>query len=376
MLTPLSSIIGSGFLVMAPLLVSIAGAAAPLALLAILALAHAIGHVIRHNIRHVELLRRRERLTPLANQIEYLSHLVLVLAYMIAVAFYIVLLVDLVLHHFGVGAAQMHHIAATVAIGAIMIAGYWRGLDGLERLEQTSMRVQFAVVAALVVGLALHAITFFRNDGSLAFASPPRSLMTRIDMLAGTLLLVQGFETSRFLGEKYSRSVRIASMRTAQWIAATLYFVCLLLFLPVLQTIDLATIEVGAVIEATRVAAPILPALLILAAVMSQFSSAVADTGAAGGLFHENSHGVVSSRIGYLCVGATAILLIWQVDLTDIIVLASRAFAAYYLLQTILALLCRKLASPRFRQSRRDLVLFIFVAAAAAYVLIFSIPVE
>ena len=53
-LTPLSSIIGSGFLIMAPLLASIVGPLAPVAILGIVLLAYAIGHVICFNILHVE----------------------------------------------------------------------------------------------------------------------------------------------------------------------------------------------------------------------------------------------------------------------------------------------------------------------------------
>ena len=53
-LPPLSSIIGSGFLFMAPLLASVVGLRSPFAILGIVAVAYAIGHVIRFNILHVE----------------------------------------------------------------------------------------------------------------------------------------------------------------------------------------------------------------------------------------------------------------------------------------------------------------------------------
>ena len=53
-LTPLSSIIGSGFLIMSPLLASVVGVLSPVAVAGIVLLAYAIGSVIRFNIIHVE----------------------------------------------------------------------------------------------------------------------------------------------------------------------------------------------------------------------------------------------------------------------------------------------------------------------------------
>jgi hypothetical protein len=47
--------------------------------------------------------------------------------------------------------------------------------------------------------------------------------------------VVQGFETSRFLGEKYSPEVRVASMRNAQIISAVLYVVSVILFYTINQ---------------------------------------------------------------------------------------------------------------------------------------------
>ena len=51
-LTPLSSIISSGFLIIAPLLTSVVGLYSPLAITGIVLLAYAIGGVIRFNIIH------------------------------------------------------------------------------------------------------------------------------------------------------------------------------------------------------------------------------------------------------------------------------------------------------------------------------------
>ena len=60
-LTPLSSIIGSGFLVIAPLLASVVGTYSLIAVTGIVVLAYGIGGIIRFNIVHAEplLLKRR-----------------------------------------------------------------------------------------------------------------------------------------------------------------------------------------------------------------------------------------------------------------------------------------------------------------------------
>ena len=55
-LTPLSSIIGSGFLIIAPMLASVIGIYSPIAVTGIVILAYAIGGVIRFNIIHAEPL--------------------------------------------------------------------------------------------------------------------------------------------------------------------------------------------------------------------------------------------------------------------------------------------------------------------------------
>ena len=52
--TPLSSIFGSGFLIIVPILAGAVGPYAVLAMAAVCALAYAVGSVIRFNIKHAE----------------------------------------------------------------------------------------------------------------------------------------------------------------------------------------------------------------------------------------------------------------------------------------------------------------------------------
>jgi len=83
--TPLASIIGSGFLIVAPLLHAVLGkwALAGMALLTLLA--YGIGAVIRYNIRHAEDYVKQHPHGGIAN-LEALSQWLLGLAYAISVA--------------------------------------------------------------------------------------------------------------------------------------------------------------------------------------------------------------------------------------------------------------------------------------------------
>jgi len=377
MLTPLSSIVGSGFLIMAPLLASIVGNFSPFIVLGIVLLAYGIGHVIRFNILHVEPRSREGTLSHATKEIEYLGNIALVLAYMVAVAFYLSLLSSFLLNYIDYADLTLERWLTTAIIIFIAVVGYLKGLGGLERLEALSMTMQLAIVVALLIGLGVFGMNFLASDEVLTFTYQERPVHIQIQMLAGALLVVQGFETSRFLGEKYSPEVRVSSMRNAQIISGTLYVVSVLLFMPIVQHIDLMHVELAQIIEATSSAAVMLPLMLIIAALMSQFSAAVADTGGAGGLLNENSNKRLSTRISYVGISVSAVLLVWAVDLMEIITLASRAFATYYLLQTLLALFyCYKDCSVDSRITVLHRIFYGVIAIILLYVIFFAIPAE
>ena len=373
-LTPLSSIIGSGFLVMAPLLASIVGAYATYAVTGIVFVAYALGYVMRYNIKNVEAPSLDSEAHKIFQVPEYLGNLVLVVAYVIAVAFYLSLLSDFLLNFLGINSILLERIFTSAIIVFIAIVGYVRGLTGLERLESYSMTIQLSVVAALIFGLCLFNFNFGEE---VTFAREDFTLAIQIQMLAGVLLVVQGFETSRFLGDKYKPEVRVKSMKIAQWISGAIYIVSVFLLLPVLTEVDLFKVELSSIISAMAPVAFVLPAMLMLAALMSQFSAAVADTSGGGGLLRENSQDILSSRVGYVVVSISAAMLVWTVDLFGIIALASKAFAAYYFVQTVLALI-HNTREGMFRTAAAIVrqVLFVFLALILGFVVVFSIPAE
>ena len=375
-LTPLSSIIGSGFLIIAPLLTSVVGTYSPLAITGIVVLAYAIGGVIRFNIIYAEPLIHDSTAHPVIYRIDLFANTALSFAYVTAVAFYLSLLSSFLLTYLGFGDSPgLERTLTTTIIIFIATAGFLRGLGGLEKLEAYSMSLQLSIVAALLIGIFIYDYNFMQSEQSLFFDKKDRNWITQVFILSGTLLVVQGFETSRFLGEKYSAEMRVRTMRRAQLISGTLYIVSVIALLPIVQHLNLANIKIAEIVAATGLAATVLPLMLIVAAIMSQFSAAVADTVGAGGLASESSKGKLSTRKGYLVVSLLAIILIWTADLLEIVSHASRAFALYYLLQCVVAIIASHHHHERAAR-RLHLARFATLAGIMAFIVIFAMPAK
>ena len=258
-------------------------------------------------------------------------------AYVIAVTFYLELLGAFVLRVFAIEDAIRQKWIASLLIAAIGAFGLWRGLRVLEWMETYAVETKLAIIGGLLVGLVCH-------NGELLAAG--RWALPRLDatldvttvrQLLGTFLIVQGFETSRYLRDAYPAATRIATMRYAQWIAGGVYLAFVALATVLLDSVGQAS-ETGILDLSSRVAF-VLPILLVVGAVMSQFSAAVADTIGSGGLVEETSQGHVDRRIAYAAVAGLALLLLWTTDIFTVIAYASRAFALYYMIQCSMAAL-------------------------------------
>jgi hypothetical protein len=211
--------------------------------------------------------------------------------------------------------------------------------------------------------------------GAVSLQTESRSAFESLRLLAGMLLVVQGFETSRYLGNEYSADTRIQSMRLAQGLAAVIYVGFVYLVTPLLHLIPLGNLDETAIIDLVGYVALVLPIMLVIAAVMSQFSAAVADTLGAGGLVVEETGRRVSSRASYLILVGLAITLVWAVNVFEIIALASRAFALYYLAQVFVAVQAARgigtTAQYVYRQAG-----FAFTAIVLLWIVIFAIPIQ
>ena len=160
-------------------------------------------------------------------------------------------------------------------------------------------------------------------------------------------------------------------MKRAQIISALIYliFVSLSMFL-MKEHHEVSETEIINIVKKVSVLFPI---ILVFGAVFSQFSSAVADTIGCGGLLSEATKSKLSLHQSYALVTTCAIILIWSANIFQIITLASRAFALYYMLQAIEALVISRHSQSK---NRTQQVIFAFVSILMLLVLIFAKSAE
>ena len=331
--TPLASIIGSGFLIIGPLLVYTTGRYALIAISVLVVLGYACGEAIRFNISNIEPLLDKNKKMPWLNHFENISKMVLGFAYVISVTFYLQLLSAFVLKGLHIKNDFYANLITTAILVLIAMIGKIRGLDMLESLEKYSVNIKLSIIGGMLAGLIYYNLEFLiQGTWQLDIAN------VKIDTdayrkLFGSLIVVQGFETSRFLGSKYPAKQRIQTMRWAQLLSGCIYFLFIgLVLIAFHQNTHVSDTEI---IDLSKNISLILPWALIVAAVMSQFSAAIADTVGSGGLFLESFHKKLSLKNSYLVIGALAISLTWLADIFEVINYASRAFALYYCLQAL-----------------------------------------
>ena len=368
-ITPLASIIGSGYLVSAPLLYFVMGIHAVFGMLAIVILAYLVGGAIRYNILHAEPViygKERSRFAVMLRETESLSNLVISLAYMISTTFYLRLLSAFIFSGFFGRNPTYENLLTTALLAFIGITGYLKGLNFLEFLEKYAVSIKLSVITAFLTGLFLYDLHHLKVVGE---AKPVG--FEALQILAGILLIVQGFETSKYLGEEYTPQERVKSMRLAQLISGGIYLATILLLTPILHTLSLNKVDETAIIALAATVSVALGYLMKLGPLMSQFSAAVADTIGSGGLIREETHGRISSKTGYLFTAFVGIALVWSTNIFHIITYASKAFALYYLLQTLIAL------SVAVRKEERGrAALFVLILLALAFVVVFGKSAE
>ena len=153
--------------------------------------------------------------------------------------------------------------------------------------------------------------------------------------------------------------------RWSQIISTIVYISFVALALPILHTLN-GKYDDNSLIALVGIAAAALAIPLVIAAALSQFSAAVADTLAATGNMAETSNGHVKAKWGCIVVGGGAIALTWSASTFEILALASRAFAFYYLLQCLVAISVSKSTVQRAGIG--------LVAIALAFITVFAVP--
>jgi hypothetical protein len=368
MTTPLASIIGSGFLVLGPILESAYGWYAPFVMAGLCAGAYAYGAAIRFNMSAIA--GQEGQRSGLESRLEVIASWSLAFAYVISVAYYLNLF-----GAFGVSLTTVddafHAKLLTSAIFiVILFVGWTRGFKMLEQMEYVSVTTKLAIIAGLLVGLAAY-FSGKAVNGGLIFNRPEISGWPALTLAFGLIVTVQGFETSRYLGTEYDSRTRIRSMQMAQWVSTGIYMIYIGLIAFVFSRGEFELAET-AIVDMMGVVAPILPVLLVAAALAAQFSAAVADTSGSGGLVYELTTSRVSARQAYFGLTAIGLVLTWSADVFQIISYASRAFAVYYMLQAVIA------ASTAFRLPGGYLrgLQFGALALVGALIVIFGQPVE
>ncbi len=335
--TPLASIIGSGFLIVAPLLHSVMGKWALLGIVMLSFVAYLIGAIIRFNIIHAEPLLENKTSDHIV-QLEKASQWTLGAAFAISVAFYISLFTAFVFDRAGISDPIQIKVFTTMLLGLIMLIAWLRGARGLETIELYAVSIKLAIIIGVVAALA----TYDWQVGSAWFehnAIKPLSKFETLSMLAGMLMVTQGFETTRFMGERYSAQQRVMAGKYAQWIAIALYVVFIGLTCPIFLDFPITTLNETTISKTLGQAIWVLPILLLIAATTSQLSAALADTIGGGGLLKELINLPVSVRGYYMLIVSIAGVLVWTSNVFEIINLASKGFALYYLIQTLIAII-------------------------------------
>jgi len=366
--TPLASIMGSGFLVSAPLLAGTVGNLAVICMGILLLLAYMVGGAIRFNILHFEPIENKGH-GP-AQDIAFLSRIVLVGAYFISVTYYLQLLAAFLLNAFDIDSQIGADIITTTLLVTIAGVGMWRGLSELAAVEKYAIALNLGMIGALLVGLVVY-------NGKMLIAGnwALPDISSVIDfhdlrVLLGLLIVVQGFETSRYLGDEYPAAQRITTMRSAQLLSTAIYLAFIALATVLFR--DGLGADVTAIIKMTAPVAVVLPILLSVAAIGSQFSAAVADNSGAGGLLEDITHKKLPVRYAYLLILIVTVALTWVTDVNAIITYASRAFALFYMFQCIVAFL---VAWELKDLKRRSLRLVTFACLAIICLLVFALGI-
>ena len=304
--TPLASIFGSGFLVIVPILAAAVGPYSVYAMMGVTLLAYAVGSVIRFNIRHAEPVLASDNPPHRTALFEHASDLALVGAYVVSVSLYINILSAFLLgglNHVwsGIDSILSEHFVTVIVIGAIGLIGFFKGLEMLQNLEDIALWITLLIILAVFVGFGVYDLHVMQGKGIQWPTMPHESAWQILTILGGTLIVVQGFETSRYLGQEFDTDTRIRSSRLSQIISTVVYIVFVALATPLMHFLD-GKAQTDSLIMLAGIASVLLPLPLVAAAVLSQFSAAVADTMGGGGNMVEVTKQHVTANCAYAII--------------------------------------------------------------------------
>lgn len=263
---------------------------------------------------------------------------VIVTAYVISVALYLRIMAQYLVGFFdSAGSTLWEPVIACLAVAMIVGIGAVRGFAGLDKLDRVSL------AAVLVLATVLGGVLLFHDARAAASASvrlppiPSMPPLTALLVLGGIVIIVQGFETVRYLGDEFDALTRVRASRLAQLISSSIYIGFVAVATPVMGLGTKAGAD-STLLDVTGRIAPWLALPLVLSAVLSQFSAAIADTAAAADGNLRGLNRWFKGPRPFLISGAAAIALAAAVPTLTIVAIASRAFAVYYALQAVIAM--------------------------------------
>jgi hypothetical protein len=362
MVVPLANIMDVGFIVMAPAVILLAGYSAPLVMLGICLLAIGAGFAIAYNIRHYEPL---EATNDKVNLVGRTARWALTLASVINIAYYTLLLVTLLLWPLGAYTETTLAVVGTVLLGTLIIIGMAGGMDRLNNLADKTTAFNISAVVAVVVAFIVYNIQ--EALGGRFDLPPTDSAISGEDVrkIIGLFAIVQGFEAARYIGGRFAGELRITTMRIAQ-VVSTVVFVALLasvLILFVAVETDFSGTSIFVVADEVG---DFMPWLILLAAIGSQTSAIIGATSS-------RSDMLVGHKIGrrwtFLILLLPAIVIFLLSDITQAVALASRVFAAYFVLQAVIAWILARRA-----QNWGAVAGFTGIALVMSTITIFGLP--
>jgi hypothetical protein len=360
---PLANIMDVGFIVLSPAIVLLAGFAAPLVMLGICLVAIATGFAISYNIRHYEPLEGTD--DPI-NRVEGAAEWALLGASIVNIAYYTLLLITLVLWPLNIYTEGRLAVVGTIYLVLIGSIGFFGGIKWLNKQADRTTAFNLAAVIGVVVAFLIYNLQEALG-GRWEIGSTETSLTTDdFRKLIGLFAMVQGFEAARYIGNRFGAETRISSMRLAQYISSAVFVVLvasiLVLFLP-----PAAEVDGTAIFVASDKVGNALPWIVLLAAIGSQTSAIIGATSSRSDML---VNAKVPRRWTFPIILVPTILLFILADVTQAVALASRVFAAYFLIQALIAgLLARRV------QSWGAVAGFTGVGLAMATIMIFGIAI-
>jgi hypothetical protein len=366
LVVPLANIMDVGFIVLSPIIVGLVGYAAPLFMLAICLLAIAMGFVIAFNIRN--FVPVESTATGALSFLSGASSWSLAGASVVNIAYYAQVLMTLILLPLSLYSAGTTTTTSAILLGILAAYGVLFGLSKLNSIGDKMTAFSLAAITAVVV-----AFIVFNIQEALGgrFDFPSYSPVVDADtlrQLLGFFAIVQGFEASRYLGKRFSADEKISTMRLAQYIASVTFVVFLASILILFVDVK-PKLNQSAVFEVADAVIPVLPFILIAAAVASEFSAITNAVVSRSDLLVEASRGRLPRRATFPLLLAPAILITLLTDVQAAVALASRVFALYYFLQSAIAVLLA------FRERAWGKVAaFSAIGVAMAVIMVFGIP--